>query len=58
MNFKNDFSFEILLSSDDFDFLVGASGSEIVTFFNPHELTKIILQSSTKFYGVKLNHLA
>ena len=27
-------------------------------FFNPHELTKIVLQSSTKFYGVKLKHLA
>ena len=30
----------------------------IVTFLNPHELTKIVLQSSTKFYGPKLNHLA
>ena len=28
------------------------------TFFNPHQLTKIVLESSTKFYGVKLNHLA
>ena len=28
-------------------------------FFNPHnELTKIVLQRSTKFDGVKLNHLA
>ena len=29
----------------------------IVTFFNPHELSKIDLKSSTKLYGVKLNHL-
>ena len=27
-------------------------------FFNPHELTKIVLESSTKFYGTKLNNLA
>ena len=27
-------------------------------FFNPHELTKIVLESSTKFYAPKLNHLA
>ena len=25
--------------------------------FNPHELAKIVLESSTKFYGVELNHL-
>ena len=27
-------------------------------FFNPHELTKIVLKSSTKFNGVNLKHLA
>ena len=27
-------------------------------FFNPRELSKIVLRSSTKCYGVKLNHLA
>ena len=30
----------------------------IVTFFNPHELTKIVLESFLKLYGVKLNYLA
>ena len=29
----------------------------IVTFFNPRELTKIVLQSSTQFYDVKLKQL-
>ena len=29
----------------------------VTLFLNPHELTKIILQSCTKFYGVKLKHL-
>ena len=33
------------------------SDSHSDSFFNPHELTKIVLRSSTKFYGVKLNHL-
>ena len=28
------------------------------SFFNPHELAKIFLESSTKFYGFKLEHLA
>ena len=27
-------------------------------FFNAHELTKIVLKSSTQFYGPKLTHLA
>ena len=30
----------------------------VTLFFNPHELTKIVLKSSRKFYGPKLNHLA
>ena len=35
------------------------NATNIVTlFFNPHELTKIGLKSSTKFYGPKMNHLA
>ena len=29
-----------------------------MTFFHPHELTKIVLKSSTKYYCTKLQHLA
>ena len=29
----------------------------LVFFSNPDELTKIVLKSTTKFHGVKLNHL-
>ena len=36
------------------EYLVGASRSETLLLY---ELTKIVLQSSTKFYGVKLNQL-
>ena len=31
--------------------------SDFFSFFNPHELTKIFLESSTQFYGPKLTHL-
>ena len=37
-------------------FLVGASWSDSF-FFNPHELTKIVLESFTNVYVPKLNHL-
>ena len=30
----------------------------LVTFFNSHELTNIVLESSTKLSGAKLDHLA
>ena len=34
------------------------SDSLFSSFFNPHELTKIVLKSSTKYYCTKLHHLA